>query len=96
MLLEGSIVEGAIVLDEPANLPEGTRVRVEAICQPIASLEALKQLLNQERDHPRPAGPLLAERLKDFLVHNIQLPADAASRVDSYLQQGFPPAEGES
>jgi hypothetical protein len=38
----------------------------------------------------------LAERLKDFIGHEVNLPADAASRVDHYLVHGLPRAESGS
>jgi hypothetical protein len=105
MLLEGSIWHGAIVLDAPAELPNGTRVRIEPVPAPspppasttgrvpIASLQAIKEQLQRERENPPPAGPTMAERMKDFLGHEVDLPADAASRVDHYLEHGVPRAE---
>ena len=102
MLLEGSVLNGSIVLDEPTAMPDGTRVRIEPILtppdfvptrKPIASLRAIKEKLARERENPPPPGPTLAERLKDFIGHSIDLPADAASRVDYYLEHGLPPAE---
>ncbi len=72
MFLEGSIFNGAIVLDESTTLPDGTRVRVEAIAapaptadaapsatparKPIASLRAVKERLARERANPTPAA----------------------------------------
>ncbi len=105
MLLEGSILDGAIVLDDRADLPDGTRVRIEPVPaplappagppgrKPIASLQALKEKLKRERENPSPPGPTLAERMKDFIGHEVDLPADAASRVDHYLVHGLPRAE---
>ena len=97
MLLEGSIVDGAIVLDEPSDLPDGTRVRIEAVMvterKPIASLESLKELLKRERGNSSAPGPTLAVRLKDFIAHEVELPNDTASRVDHYLEHGLPPIQ---
>ena len=99
-MFEGSILDGAIVLDSPADLPDGTRVRVEPVAapgrQPIASLQAIKEKLKRERENPPPAGPTLAERMKDFIGHEVDLPADAASRIDYYLAHGLPHAGAES
>ena len=110
MFLEGSIFNGAIVLDESTTLPDGTRVRVEPIAapaptadaapsatparKPIASLRAVKERLARERANPPPAdGPTLAERLKDFISHNVELPPDASLRIDFYLEHGLPHPE---
>ena len=95
MLLEGSVQNGSIVLDQPSTLPDGTRVRIEEIAVaparvPIASLQAIKEKLARERDNPPPPGPTLAERLKDFMAHEVDLPPDASSKIDYYLANGFP------
>jgi len=67
MFLEGSIFNGAVVLDESATLPDGTRVRIEpvethAVRQPIACLQTIMEKLARGRDSPEP-GPTLAEAL---------------------------------
>ncbi len=97
MSLEGSILDGAIVLDDRADLPDGTRVRIEPVPapspvsvgtpgrKPIASLQALKETLERERENPPPPGPTLAERLKDFIGAVDDLPEDASVNVDHYL-----------
>ncbi len=91
MLLEGSVQNGSIVLDEPSALPNGTRVRIEEIPLvpparvPIASLQAIKEKLSRERDNPPPPGPTLAERLKDFIGSVDDLPEDASINLDHYL-----------
>jgi hypothetical protein len=102
MLLEGHVENGQIVLDSPAALPDGTRVRVEAISaapsvgappvavgKPIDSLQAIKERIARERSNPAP-GPTLAERYKIFLDHQLELPPDAAANHDFYLQHGLP------
>ena len=44
MTLRGHVRNGVIVLDEPAELPEGTEVRVEAVPETLYSaLPILKQ-----------------------------------------------------
>ena len=91
MLLEGSVRNGSIVLDEPSALPDGTRVRIEEIPAavparvPISSLQAIKEKLARERDNPPPPGPTLADRLKDFIGSVDDLPEDASTNLDHYL-----------
>jgi hypothetical protein len=41
MLLEGHVEKGQIVLDQPAELPEGARVRIEVVPAPRAAFDAL-------------------------------------------------------
>jgi hypothetical protein len=69
MLLEGHVENGQIVLDQPAELPEGARVRVEVVAPP---------------PRPASEIPTLLERLKGF-VGVLELPADAALNHDHYL-----------
>ncbi len=69
MSLEGHVENGRIVLDEPAKLPEGTKVRVEVVRTPEASAEI----------------PTLYERLKPFVGILDGLPEDAALNHDHYL-----------
>lgn len=40
MTLRGHVKNGVIVLDEPAQLPDGTEVRVETVQEPAPSTEA--------------------------------------------------------
>ena len=91
MLFEGSILGGAIVLDSPADLPDGTRVRVEPVAapgrQPIASLQAVKEKL--ERENPPPAGPTISESMAPFIGCLDGLPPDAATNHDYYIRHGL-------
>jgi len=73
MTSTGHIQNGAIVLDAPIPLPDGTPVRVETIPAP---------------PNPAPApdrSKTLAERLPALMTHVLDLPADAAEQHDHYL-----------
>jgi hypothetical protein len=69
MSLEGHVENGRIVLDEPAQLPEGAKVHVEVVPSPAPSTE----------------NPTLYERLKPFVGILDGLPEDAAMNHDHYL-----------
>jgi hypothetical protein len=69
MSLEGHVENGRIVLDEPAQLPEGAKVRVDVVRNPAAS----------------PEKPTLYERLQPFVGILDGLPEDAALNHDHYL-----------
>jgi hypothetical protein len=96
MLLEGHVENGSIVLDSPADLPNGTKVRVEV----MTSLQASKEQIERWRFEPDPGptlaervdsangsgpAPTLLERLKDFVGVLDGLPEDAATNHDHYL-----------
>lgn len=70
MLLEGHVQNGQIVLDEPADLPDGARVRVEVV---------------PPKPQPEPDIPTLYERLKPVIGIATNLPEDAARNHDHYL-----------
>lgn len=69
MSFEGHIENGRIVLDEPAQLPEGAKVRVEVLHDSAATTE----------------NRTLYERLKPFVGILEGLPEDAALNHDHYL-----------
>ena len=71
MTYEGHVEQGMVVLDEPAALEEGTRVRIEVL--PAAHVP------EQERI------PSLAERLAPVIGKAKSLPSDAAENHDHYL-----------
>jgi hypothetical protein len=74
MTLTGQIVAGHVVLDTPAVLPDGTRVRVEPLGNGAAPV-------SEPADKPK----TLAERMSSFLSHTVDLPEDAAMQHDHYL-----------
>jgi hypothetical protein len=80
MLLEGEVINGAIVLDPPATLPEGTKVRVEV----MSSLQAAAEWVERARREPE-TGPTLAERMARSMGVGVDLPADLAERHDHYI-----------
>ena len=43
MTLEAHVENGQIVLDEPAQLPEGAKVRIEVVVNPPAAPEKLER-----------------------------------------------------
>jgi hypothetical protein len=68
------------VLDPPAKLPEGARVRVEV----LSSLQAAAERVARARQEPD-AGRTLAERLAPVIGTAVDLPADFAARHDHYV-----------
>lgn len=73
MTYKGHIQNGAIVLDKPVNLPEGTIVSFE-----IAMVEAVED----DQDIPT-----LAERLASVIGKAEGLPADWSENHDAYLRK---------
>lgn len=71
MTYKGHVENGVIVLDEPAELPDGASVRIE-VC--VAS----------EKTETEPI-PTLAETLAPFIGKAVGLPLDAAENHDHYL-----------
>ena len=80
MVLEGQVINGAIVLDPPAKLPEGARVRVQV----LTSLEAAAEWVRQAKLAPE-TGPTLAERYASVIGTAVDLPSDLAERHDHYV-----------
>lgn len=70
MSFEGHVENGQIVLDGPAELPEGAKVRVEL----VSSVSAIQ-----------PATPTLYERLKHIVGRAEHLPPDMSVNHDHYL-----------
>ncbi len=73
MMYKGHIRSGAIVLDEPINLPEGAEVRFE-----IAMVGTV------ENDHETPT---LAERLASVIGKAEGLPVDWSDNHDAHLRK---------
>ncbi|NLV46280.1 MAG: hypothetical protein GXY07_17475 [Candidatus Hydrogenedentes bacterium] len=73
MTYKGHVRNGAIVLDEPINLPEGAIVRFE-----IAVIEDAAE--DQE-------VPTLAQRLASVIGKAEALPADWSENHDVYLRK---------
>jgi len=71
MTYNGHVEKGMVVLDEPAALAEGTRVRIEVL--PAADTAEPKRI------------PSLAERLAPIIGKAKSLPEDAAENHDHYL-----------
>lgn len=80
MVLEGHVKNGSIVLDPPAKLPEGARVRVHV----MTSLEAAAERVRLARLAPD-TGPTLAERYASVMGTAVDLPSDLAERHDHYI-----------
>ena len=76
MTLTGHIIGGQIVPDAPAVLPEGAAVRIEVVNAPA------EESTSSGSDDSQPT---LAEQLRDYLTHAIDLPEDAALNHDHYL-----------
>jgi hypothetical protein len=72
MTYKGHVENGKVVFDEAAQLPEGTRVRIEVISSPANDTDEEQHLS-------------LAERLASVIGKAEGLPEDAAENVDHYL-----------
>lgn len=72
MRYKGHIENGAVVLDEPADLPEGTAVSV----LPAEKVRSVRR---------KKLPPTLYERLKPVIGKAKGLPPDAALNHDHYL-----------
>lgn len=65
----GHVKGGAILLDEPVDLPEGSVVSIELV----------------KRSNDTEVVPSLAERLADIIGIATELPSDGAENHDHYL-----------
>lgn len=70
MVLRGHIENGAVVVDQPAELPEGAVVRIE--------------LLTDDKGPP-PARSTIGEELLELAGRVVDLPEDAPLQHDDYL-----------
>ena len=73
MLLEGTVHDGAILLDDPAKLQEGARVEIE--------VTTLTSQVRPESQHK----PTLSERLLKHAGTVPDLPSDMAEQHDRYI-----------
>jgi hypothetical protein len=73
MVYRGRVKNGALVLEPPAELPEGAEVRVE-----IVAPEGEEPLVDAE-------GQTLGQKLMKFAGRAVGLPEDAAAAHDHYL-----------
>ncbi|MCP4642664.1 MAG: hypothetical protein GY851_19620 [bacterium] len=71
MTYKGRVKNGAVVLDDPVDLPEGALVKVDVFTIPAES--------------EGEAMPSLAETLAPFIGKAVGLPEDAAENHDHYL-----------
>jgi hypothetical protein len=69
MVYDGTITNGAVVLDNGAEIPDGTRVKV---------------LVPTEPPQPQPDEPTMKWMLK-YAGKAVGLPADMATQHDHYL-----------
>ncbi|HNR32062.1 MAG TPA: hypothetical protein PKI11_14320 [Candidatus Hydrogenedentes bacterium] len=73
MPYEGHVVNGVVVLGQPAPLEDGTRVRVEIVASP-------------KTDSARKRIPL-ADRLASVIGKAEDLPEDWSENHDAYLRE---------
>jgi len=73
MTYTGHIEAGKVVLDEPAKIPEGARVRIEVLSVPDAVDSG--------------QSPSLAEQLAGVVGKAEQLPPDWSENHDRYLRE---------
>ena len=71
MVYKGHVENGRIILDEPADLPDGVTVRVEIATEPVEDSEEV--------------GPSFSERFAEIMGKAQSLPEDAAENHDHYL-----------
>lgn len=69
MTLQGTVVKGAIVLDQPAPVPDGTRVQLTLV----------------EESAPGPEGKATLAFLLKYAGCMSDLPADFAEQHDHYI-----------
>ena len=74
MTYTGHIEAGKVVLDEPARIPEGARVRIEVLSLPATATES----------NPVPS---LAEQMAGVIGKAEQLPVDWSENHDRYLRE---------
>lgn len=77
MTIEGHVVNGQIVLNDPVPLVEGMRVRIEL----LAERDAVPANAATDDDQ----SPSLYERMKSFAGSVEGLPSDFAANHDHYL-----------
>lgn len=75
MTYKGHVRNGAIVVDEPISLPEGTVVMIEA--------------LEVKSSEDQPLIPTLAERLSSVIGKANDLPANWSENHDLYLRKAY-------
>lgn len=75
MSLRGHIKNGVIILDEPAELPEGAEVRVQVV--PQSNLAS-----PTSESH---TAPTFYEKLKPFIGCLDDMPPDMSVNLDHYL-----------
>jgi hypothetical protein len=72
MSFQGHVVNGVVVLDDGATLPEGAEVRVELVPA-------------RPNTPPAEESPSLYDALKPFIGQAEGLPADMSVNLDHYL-----------
>ncbi|MCG3199024.1 MAG: hypothetical protein GHCLOJNM_03532 [bacterium] len=72
MTYRGHVENGVVILDEPAELPEGTEVEIAAVEAPV-------------KDNTEKQIPTLAEQFKSWIGIANDLPSDSAANHDHYL-----------
>ena len=77
MLLQGTVINGAIVLDDCDRLPEGARVEVDLKVPQTSEVQ-------DQRGLPKAASPL-GEALMLLAGTAVGLPSDMAAQHDHYL-----------
>lgn len=90
MSFEGVIVNGQVELDEPAEMPDGTRVRVEPLAAPTAASPTGKAAVWRETARKERAGKppsALAEILRSMAGTVKDLPEDFAAQHDHYIHE---------
>ena len=75
MTYKGHVENGAVVLDDPIDLPEGAIVRIE--------------LAVGGQDKTEEAFPSLAESLSSVIGKAEGLPADWSENHDTYLREEY-------
>jgi hypothetical protein len=96
MTLEGRVLNGTIVLQPPASLPEGASVRVEVLTTEEAGPSLSDRLgdlagkavnlpLDASELTPEAPAPTLAKRLSNVIGKAKGLPSDASINMDHYL-----------
>ena len=76
MIFEGHIQDGRIVLDEPVELPEGTKVRLEVVTEDAKHVVGKSSATGSET---------FFDRFERMIGAAENLPPDASTELDHYL-----------
>jgi hypothetical protein len=84
MTYHGRVKDGVVLLDGPAQLPDGMTVTVYPVAKPAMTV-TVYPAEKPAKSSPQERPPTLYERLKPVIGKAKGLPADAATNLHHYL-----------